>query len=168
VHFLQPWNCTQSIIPSHMSFHQLMNTAPIVPKTQQSTECGNLRLSRHLPSCTFPSDRRDFPCWGHQDYDDVAITSHNKQAGIADFSWAIPLEKLLICWGLISRLCTIELPIIDHAFDDVTLLRCPELVSTTHLHMWRPMQHRVAVLTEQLCYTHFENLSIPSPPPRTN
>ncbi len=35
VHFLQPWNCTQSIIPSHMSFHQLMNTAPIIPKTQR-------------------------------------------------------------------------------------------------------------------------------------
>ncbi len=35
VHFLQPWNCTQSILPSHMSFHQLMNTAPIIPKTQR-------------------------------------------------------------------------------------------------------------------------------------
>ncbi len=35
VHFLQPWNCTHSILPSNMSFHQLMNTAPIIPKTQR-------------------------------------------------------------------------------------------------------------------------------------
>lgn len=59
-------------------------------QNQGSTKCGNLKLSRHLPNYTLPEDRKDFSYWSRQGYDDVTITSHNKQAKIVDFSWEIP------------------------------------------------------------------------------